>query len=216
VRETWTREPVTTLDAPICPTTSGHVAKNLALGPDLIASEAANPMAVALGSLVAVELDWSVLPAVEEIYAQSGVMNRSAEVAAHIEGVIRSRVGAGLVAELRGENSVTLLFATSGGWAGDISLKHAARDERGMDIPGTSVRIAVRATGVVDVSGEGWSLDFLTTKRGALASLAPYTFADAREAFESWLNGGGVVSAESAKRGRKSAQRPERARRAVV
>jgi hypothetical protein len=57
-------------------------------------------------------------------------------------------------------------------------------------MPNASVHVSCRTRGDALVIGEGWNVDFLTTKRAALASLAEHQFESALAEVVAWLKAG--------------------------
>jgi hypothetical protein len=168
--------------------------------------------------LTMLSLDWSLPPENVEIYARMGAAARGAEVAAGIERIFLRHVGEGKLAVHRQDERVTFVFRTVGSFLSDYDIGREAKRSDGMSWPNSHVRIKTRSRGVSGaIRGEGWSLDFLETKRAELVALEPHTFNAALAEAGEWLAGGadlnvpvGTDDAQTeatapARRGRKAA-----------
>jgi hypothetical protein len=121
--------------------------------------------------LAVIELDWGVAPGNVELFARLGHALRGAEVAAGIERVLLSRVDGGAVAVRRDATRVTYLFRAEGFVTQHDFRRSPIRSDE-IEMSNASVRIHCRTHGTAVRIGDGWNVDFLTTKRADLAPLA--------------------------------------------
>jgi hypothetical protein len=160
-------------------------------GPESCDVRATCPVGILPSGLVVVELNWAPAPGNVELFAKLGLPQRGAEVAAGIERILREYVGEGLVAIRREAERATFVFRRDGSaFLREHGKKYSASRPDGFEMPNASVHVSCRTRGDPLVIGEGWSVDFLTTKRAALAPLAEHQVESALAEVVAWLKAG--------------------------